>query len=52
MKEGHRIDDPACYPVPLQCEGEIDWKVSLQSYDEENGFTITFNDKEFNVMPF
>ena len=29
VQKGHKINNPACYPVALQCEGEIDWKVSL-----------------------
>ena len=52
VKKGHNIEDPACYPVPLHCSGDIDWKISLQSYSQTDGFTIIFNDVNFKDLPY
>ena len=52
VKKGYNVDDPACYPVPLFCTREIDWKISLQSYNSTVGFSIVFNDEEFRSLPY
>ena len=50
VKKGYNIEDPACYPVPLNCSGEINWKISLQSYSQTDGYTIIFNDVDFKDL--
>ena len=30
----------------------MDWKISLQSYSQTDGFTITFNDVDFKDLPY
>ena len=52
VKRGHNIDDPGCFPVPLFCSNEIDWKISLESYNKTDGFAIKFNDVEFKDLPY
>ena len=52
VKRGHNIEDPAGYPVPLKCAEEIDWNISIQSYDKAEGFSLNFNDINFKNLPY
>ena len=51
-KKGKSIEDPSCYPVSLQCEGDFNCKISVVGYDSKRGFIMTFNDRKYYDMQY